>query len=117
MPTAIPRIEEQSWGHMEWLADHASHPGVRASLAKMVLNGKEASPRHRHDTCAEILHVLTGAVTLHVDGEDPKPLVAGATAVVPPYKSHWLSNASAAQADVMIAYSSGNRDYVDLSAA
>lgn len=117
MPTATPRIEEQSWGRMEWLADHASYPGVRASLAKMVLNGKDASPRHRHNTCAEILHVLSGAVTLHIDGQPPQPLAAGATTVVPAYKSHWLSNAASVEAELMIAYSSGNQDYVELSAA
>ncbi len=117
MPTVSPRTEEFSWGRMEWLADHASHPGVRASLARMVIKAKEASPRHRHDNCAEILHVLDGAVTVHIDGNGPLPLLSGGTTVVPAYKSHWVSNAGPTQAVIMIAYSSGTGDYIEVDAA
>jgi len=112
--TSSSRIEEFEWGRMEWLADHGSHPGLDASLAKMVLRGERASPCHRHDTCAEIVHIISGAVTLNIDGHDPRHMNAGTTAVVPMNVAHWFVNASQNEVELMITYTSGERDYVEV---
>ncbi len=115
MSGSLPRIEEYDWGRMEWLADHASDPGVGASLARMVLKAGAVSPKHRHDNCSEILHVLAGSVDLLVDDAEPVALTTGETQVFSPYTPHSVRNTGNTEAVLMLAFSSGNRHYKPLA--
>jgi quercetin dioxygenase-like cupin family protein len=77
---------------MEWLADHASHPGAKTSLAKMIVKPGAETPLHRHDNCSEVIHVLEGAVELQVSAKAPIPLGAGETHLFPAYTPHSSSD-------------------------
>lgn len=103
--------ERHPWGQMEWLADHASHPGAQTSLAKMTVKPGAETPLHRHDNCSEVLHVLQGTVEIHVGVSDSVKLRAGETHVFPAYMPHSLSNAGDEDAVLMLSFSNANRHY------
>lgn len=104
-------IEQHPWGQMEWLADHASHPGAQTSLAKMVVKPGVDTPLHRHDNCSEVLHVLQGEIEIHVGMSDSTRLTAGETHVFPAYMPHSLSNVGENEAVLMLSFSNANRHY------
>ncbi len=116
MSGSTPRIEEYSWGQMEWLADHASDPGVGASLVRMVVNVGASSPKHRHDNCSEILHLLEGSVTVPIGEDDRATLSAGDTHVFSAHTPHSVHNNGSSDAVLMLAFSSGNRQHKPLEA-
>lgn len=111
-----PRIEDSPWGRMEWLADHASHPGAKTSLAKMIVKPGAETPLHRHDNCSEVIHVLEGAVELQVSAKAPIPLGAGETHLFPAYTPHSLRNVGEDDAVLMVSFSNANRDYKEVAA-
>ncbi|NKB44564.1 MAG: cupin domain-containing protein [Alphaproteobacteria bacterium] len=114
MPNNPSLTEEYSWGRMEWLADHSSHPGVQSSLAKMVVNPGAETPLHRHDNCSEVAHLLEGAIDLHVNDEVVS-LTVGDTHVFPAYTPHRMTNSGDAVAVLVLSYSHGNRQYIALT--
>ena len=71
-------------------------------------------PLHRHDNCAEILHVLEGAVAVSTGEGEPLPLAPGETHVFSAYTPHSVRNTGDTDAVLMLAFSSGNRHYKPL---
>lgn len=108
------KIEAYPWGQMEWLANGASHPGTQTSLAKMTVKPGADTPLHLHDNCAELLHVLKGAVELQISAYDPLPLDAGQTHLISAYTPHSLRNVGADDAELMLSYSTAKRHYQEL---
>lgn len=116
MSNKSPRIEEFPWGRVEWLADHASHPGAKTSLAKMIVKPGAETPLHRHDNCSEVIHILEGSVELQVSTHAPSSLKAGETYLFPAYTPHSLRNVGDGEAVVMLSLSNANRSYKAIAA-
>ena len=104
------RQQIEPWGSMDWLVDDELKPGAGLSVARMTLNKDAASPGHRHPNCNEVIHLISSAVELLIDGQ-PKRLAAGETGFIPAGAAHSLRNVGAGDAVMIVCYSAGSRVY------
>ena len=109
--TPVSRLDEFEWGSMHWLAEGES---VGASMAIMKIASQKVSPLHRHHTCNEIIHVTEGKIFQRV-GEEWFEISAGETVIVPSGVLHQTGNKGDGDATLTICYSSGVRDYEEIS--
>lgn len=92
---------------MEWLADGADKS---VSLARMKVSQGALSPAHRHGNCNEVIHLLSGLVSQR-RGEEWTEMKAADILTVYQGELHQTRNAGVKDAVLMIAYSSGVREY------
>lgn len=104
---ATTRHEE--WGSLTWFAN-ADKTGSEMTLGRVIIKPGQANPRHSHDTCEEILYLLHGQLT-HTFGDESLEMRAGDTLIVPPGVMHNATNDGTVDADMIVAYSSGSRDF------
>jgi len=105
------RCEEFVWGRMEWLADGADKD---LSLARMVVLPGACSPAHRHPNCNEVIHVLAGEIIQRRD-DHWAAMTVGDTITIYAGETHQSRNDSERRATLMIAYSSGERVYEEVT--
>jgi quercetin dioxygenase-like cupin family protein len=112
MTPAAPILDEFDWGRMEWFMDDriAESPGV--SLARMTVRPGKASPAHIHDNCEETLTCVAGVIRVEIDGE-AAILSPGQSLVARRNSVHASFNDAAEPAVMMLAWSSGARNYQD----
>lgn len=110
-PPSGPRIQDEPWGRMAWLAEHrpgGADPGL--SLAVMTVAAGQATPLHRHANCSEALYVTAGRLRIH-RGDDVIDCAPGDSVVIPRDCPHTAENPGPTEASAVIAYSAGRRDY------
>lgn len=107
-------MQQFPWGTMEWIAAASLGNTSDVSVAKMVLQAGQDSPRHFHPNCDEVLHLVAGSVELFTDKDELSCLKAGDSAVLPQGLSHALRNPSNQDAVILISYASGCRKYQQL---
>ena len=76
----------------------------------MIRPGRE-NPRHYHPNCDEILYVAEGTIE-HTSGDDAFPMNAGDAISIPAGVTHNARNVGQADAVLMIAFSSADRETV-----
>ena len=96
---------------MQWLMDDKVDDRAGASLAKMTVSIGVTSEKHHHTNCTETIHVLDGQIEQSI-GPKIQTLSAGETCLIPMGISHQTRNIGDKPAIMMIAYSSGTRDYI-----
>lgn len=106
-----PRHENYDWGTMTWLADGDA---IGASLAEMTVLPGEVSPAHSHQGCNEIIHLRAGLIEQRV-GAKWVLMQAGDTVMMSADVSHQTRNIGQEIAVMTICYSSGTRDYQEVS--
>ena len=99
----------EDWGSLTWLASDAL-TGSGITVGRVVIKPGMANPRHAHDACEEVLYLLQGTLT-HSIGDETIELVAGDTLVVSPGVMHNAVNHGEVDADMIVAYSNGLRDF------
>jgi quercetin dioxygenase-like cupin family protein len=104
---AEPIAEE--WGSLYWLANkQLTNSGL--TLGRVIIKKGQANPRHCHDSCEEVLYLLQGMLK-HSLGDETLVLEEGDTLIVPPGVMHNALNIGETDADMIVAYSSGQRDF------
>lgn len=98
---------------MEWLADDASHPGAGLSLARMTVLPGKTSPAHAHDNCNEVIHVLSGQMEERM-GNEWVAAGTGDTLMIIAGTAHQTRCLGGHPVVMMLAYSSGQRNYKEL---
>ena len=106
------RTETFPWGAMVWLADASSDPELTTSTARMTVHAGQTSPAHSHSNCTEVISVLAGAVVVVIDGTRNGPLSEHQSVRVPPGTVHFMINERDIEAELVVTYSSGERDYI-----
>jgi quercetin dioxygenase-like cupin family protein len=104
------RVDEP-WGSLNWLASAALGNAEGVTVGHVVIHPGEANPRHHHTTCEEVLYLLRGRLR-HSMGEETVILEAGDTLTVPAHVAHGAVNVGDEDAEMIVAYSSGERDFV-----
>jgi len=99
----------EDWGRLTWLASHEL-TGSDLTLGRVIIKKGHANPRHGHDNCEEALYLLKGSLR-HSVGEDIVVMEAGDTLVVPAGVMHHADSIGDTDADMIVAYSSGQRDF------
>jgi quercetin dioxygenase-like cupin family protein len=103
------RIDEE-WGSLNWLASLPIGNAEGVTVGRVIIKPGQSNPRHSHTTCEEVLYLLAGRLE-HFIGDESVILEAGDTLVVAPYVAHYAINVGDEDADMIVAYSSGERDF------
>ena len=103
------RIDEP-WGSLNWLASVPIGNAEGVTVGRVLIKPGQSNPRHSHTTCEEVLYLLHGRLE-HYMGDEKVILEAGDTLVVAPYVAHYATNIGNENADMIVAYSSGERDF------
>jgi mannose-6-phosphate isomerase-like protein (cupin superfamily) len=104
------RIEE-SWGALQWLAGGRIRNASGLTLGRVLIKRNESNPRHAHFNCEEVLYLMTGELE-HTVGSGRVLLQAGDTLTVPAGMFHSARSVGQVDADMIVAYSSADRDFV-----
>jgi len=104
------RIEEP-WGALQWLAGGKIGNAAGLTLGRVVIKPGQNNPRHAHANCEEVLYLLAGELE-HSIGNRKVQLKAGDTLTVPAGVFHNAVSVGSVAADMIVAYSSANRDFV-----
>ena len=99
----------EGWGTLTWLASREITQS-EITVGRVVIKPGESNPRHCHDRCEEVLFLIEGRLD-HTFGDDVTSMEAGDTLVVPPGLMHSARNTGDADAVMIVAYSSGQRDF------
>jgi quercetin dioxygenase-like cupin family protein len=103
------RIDE-GWGSLCWLASQTLGNAEGLTLGRVVIKAGQSNPRHSHSSCEEVLYLLRGTLE-HTLGGDAVTLHAGDTLSVPAGVPHNATALGDEDADMIVAYSSGSRDF------
>ena len=98
------------WGSLTWLAGSELNGSEGLTLGRVVIRAGCSNPRHRHNACDEVLYLMVGTLEHSIDGESVT-LQAGDTLFVPAGSFHHATSTGEVDADMIVAYSSGNRDF------
>lgn len=102
-------IIAEDWGDLTWLAS-TELTGGDITVGRVVIRSGKSNPRHCHDNCEEVLYLLRGQLT-HSFADERVEMSAGDTLVVPPGVVHNALNTGDSDADMIVCYSSGTRDF------
>ena len=104
----VPKDEE--WGTLTWFAGNIIGNAQGLTLGRVVILAGKANPRHYHTTCEEVLTLLAGRIE-HTMGDERVTMEPGDTLVVPAGVPHNACCISTTDADMIVAYSSADRDF------
>jgi quercetin dioxygenase-like cupin family protein len=102
---------QEAWGSLRWLASTAIGNAEGVTVGHVTIQAGEANPRHSHTTCEEVLYLLRGRLR-HTMGDESVILEAGDTLTVAAGVTHHAVNVGEEDAEMIVAYSSGVRDFV-----
>ena len=102
---------EEPWGRLRWLASAPIGNAEGVTVGHVVIKAGQANPRHSHTTCEEVLVLLRGRLR-HSMGGETVALEAGDTLTVAAGVVHHAVNVGDEDAEMIVAYSSGVRDFV-----
>ena len=111
VPAAEAPLVEARWGSLRWLASREVGNVRDLTLGRVVIQRGQANPRHCHRTCEEALYLLAGRLE-HTVGDETILLEPGDTLAIPPGVFHNARSIGEVDADMMVAYSTGERDFV-----
>jgi quercetin dioxygenase-like cupin family protein len=99
------------WGTLQWLANKEIGNTDGFTLGRVVIKNGDANPRHMHSNCDEALYVLSGKLK-HSLGEKDYLLEPGDTLIAPAGVYHNAISVGDCDADMIVVYSSAERDFV-----
>ena len=99
----------EDWGRLTWLASQEL-TGSDLTLGRVTIKKGHANPRHAHDNCEEVLYLLKGRLR-HSVGQESVVMEAGDTLAIPAGIMHHADSIGDTDADMIVAYSSGQRDF------
>jgi len=101
---------EESWGSLTWLTGSAIGNSDRQTVGRVVIRSGASNPRHYHAACEEILTLLTGRLE-HGIGDEMVVLEPGDTLVIPRNVPHSARNVADVDAEMIVVYDTGTRDF------
>ena len=101
----------EPWGSLKWVASAPIGNTEGVTLGHVIIHPGQANPRHSHTTCEEVLYLLRGRLR-HSIGDLSVILEAGDTLTVAAHVVHHAVNVGEEDAEMIVAYSSGVRDFV-----
>ena len=104
------RIDEP-WGSLNWLASAQIGNAEGVTVGRVTIQAGCSNPRHSHTACEEVLVLLRGRLE-HSMGDQTVILEAGDTLTVAAGVTHHAVNVGEEDAEMIVAYSSGVRDFV-----
>lgn len=109
--TAEAARRHESWGNLLWLAGRKQGNATGVTLGRVLIKKGESNPCHAHFNCEEVLYLMAGEL-IHTVGPDSVRLRAGDTLTIPAGMFHNASSVGDVDADMIVTYSSADRDFV-----
>jgi quercetin dioxygenase-like cupin family protein len=104
-------VEEHDWGRLVWMVAGKLGNSQSLTVGKCIIKPACANPPHYHPNCDEVLHVLHGVIE-HRVGDQYLQMSSGDTIAIPAGQVHNARNAGADDAELMISFSSADRQTV-----
>jgi len=104
------RYQETDWGSLRWLAGREIGNARGVMVGRVVIKPGKSNPRHRHANCEEVLYLLSGRLD-HTIGGEHVTMKAGDTITVPAGVHHNAVNIGEEDADMIVVYSAGAREF------
>lgn len=101
---------EAAWGSLHWLAGGAIGNARGLTLGRVVIEAGQANPRHRHQRCEEVLHLLKGRLR-HTLGDASCDMGPGDTITIPAGVFHNAINVGDQAAEMIVVFDSAQRDF------
>lgn len=101
------------WGTLRWLAGKAVGNAEGLTLGRVKIKAGMSNPSHCHGNCEEALYLLAGRLE-HFAGDERVLLEPGDTLVVAAGVAHHARNIGEREADMIVAYSAGERGFTKL---
>ena len=100
----------ENWGSLTWLGNPQIGNLKDMTVGRVVIRKGHSNPRHAHGNCEELLHLLKGRLE-HTKGSEKIILNPGDTLTVAPGVFHNALSIGEEDADMVVCYSSGTRDF------
>ncbi len=100
----------EKWGSLTWLGSPQIGNLKDMTVGRVVIKKGQSNPRHAHGNCEELLYLLKGRLE-HTMGSEKIILNPGDTLTVAPGVFHNAMSIGEEDADMMVCYSSGVRDF------
>ena len=95
---------------MNWLASEELTQSNGVTLGRVVIRKGQSNPRHCHATCDEVLYLIRGRL-VHTIGPDSITTDPDDTINIPAGVFHNATSIGDEDADMIVAYSTGKRDF------
>jgi quercetin dioxygenase-like cupin family protein len=102
-------ILRSTWGSLRFFANRELGT-ANLTVGRTVIQPGERNPRHSHPNCAEVLYLLSGTLD-HYIGNEKYPMSAGDRIVIPAGVPHFAVNTGAEDADMIVCFDSGDREF------
>jgi mannose-6-phosphate isomerase-like protein (cupin superfamily) len=99
----------RSWGSQMWMANGAL-TGASLSLAHLVVKPQHSAEAHRHANADEVIYAIKGQTVVRA-GSEVFHLEAGDALTIPGGLTHQIENLGTEDAEMILTYSTGHRDY------
>ena len=100
----------ENWGSLTWLGNPQIGNLKDMTVGRVVIKKGHSNPRHAHGNCEELLYLLKGKLE-HTMGSEKIILNPGDTLTIAPGVFHNALSVGEEDADMMVCYSSGTRDF------
>jgi quercetin dioxygenase-like cupin family protein len=107
---AVEKRIDEDWGSLTWLASQGIGNARGLTLGRVMIRPGHSNPRHCHTNCEEALYLLRGRLE-HSVADETIVLSAGDVLTVPAGVMHHATNIGDDDADMIVSYSSGLRDF------
>ena len=110
-PSEVPS-EAYPWGNIQWLVSKQANGAGALTLGHTVVEPGGRNPLHRHPNCEEVLYVVSGEIEHIVEGWPTVRMKAGEAIWIPRNVLHRAINVGAIDAELLVAFSSAERETV-----
>lgn len=107
---AVDACARESWGEMTTLASRDTLGCPDMTVLHVIIRRGMANPRHSHQTCQEVLHLLRGQLDYYV-GDTRVVVRPGDTLVIDAGVPHYGDSVGEEDAELITAFSAGVRDF------
>lgn len=104
--------EKYAWGDIHWLTSKQANGARELTLGRTVVEPGGRNPLHRHPNCEEVLYVVAGEIEHYVEGTPRARMKAGEAILIPRNLRHQAINAGGDPAELLVAFSSAERETV-----
>lgn len=102
--------DEFDWGSTCWCISGAAANSDSLTFGKVVIRSGASNPKHGHANCDEILYLLCGELEHYADDLETVRMEPGDVIFIPGGVRHWAKCASAEDAEMIVVYSSPERE-------
>ena len=107
---AVGKRIDEKWGSLSWLGSPQIGNLKGMTVGRVVIKKGQSNPRHAHGNCEELLYLLRGRLE-HTMGSERIILNPGDTLTVAPGVFHNALSIGEEDADMMVCYSTGTREF------